>query len=152
MQKKLLNWAHTHPDVFVDVIRMYLGVALFAKAVQFMQTKNQLMDVIQQGGTGVLGPAFVAHCVILAHLCGGLFLALGLATRIAALVQVPILAGALFLVELPRWGAAEFSGNFELTALVLYLLVVITLFGPGRLSVDAWLERKAKEAAVKNPA
>src|ERR1041384_4188335 len=150
MQNKLLNWTHTHPDVFVDLIRMYLGVGLMLKAIGFMQTRNNLMDLIGQGGPGVLGPMFVASSIILAHLCGGLFLALGLATRIAALVQIPILVGAIFFVELPRLGAVEFAGNFELAVMVLYLLVVITLFGPGRLSVDGWLDRKAEQADRKS--
>lgn len=144
MKNKLADWAHTHPDVFVDLIRIYLGIGLMIKAVHFMNSKNDLMAIIREGGPGVLGPAFLAHCVILAHLCGGLFLALGMVTRIAALVQIPILVGAIFLVELPRLGAAEFNGNFELAVIVLFLLVMIVLFGPGRFSVDAWLDRKAQ--------
>ena len=37
-------------------------------------------------------PYAVVHFVAIAHLCGGLMLALGLLTRVAAAIQVPILS------------------------------------------------------------
>ncbi|HEY6167850.1 MAG TPA: DoxX family membrane protein [Verrucomicrobiae bacterium] len=147
MQNKVTSWAHTHPDVFVDLIRVYLGIGLMVKAVRFMETKNTLMAMIGDSGGAVLGQAFVAHVIILAHLAGGLFLALGLLTRVAAVIQVPILVGAIVFVELKKFGAVELRGNFDLAVLVLFLIVMIALFGPGRFSVDAWTAKKAEQAA-----
>ena len=67
---------------------------------------------------------------------GGAFLAVGLYTRIAALVQVPILAGAVFLVH---WhdGLLSADQSLEFSALVLFLLVLVCAFGSGRWSLDA---------------
>ena len=67
-------------------------------------------------------------------------------TRIAAIIQIPILVGAVFFVQLPQLGAMELRQNFEFAALVLFMLVVIAFFGPGRFSVDAWLTRKSEQA------
>jgi uncharacterized membrane protein YphA (DoxX/SURF4 family) len=88
----------------------------------------------------------IAHFVIMAHLVGGFFLAIGLITRGAALVQVPVLAVAAFFVYLPKmFGAIEMRENFEFTVLILFLLILISIYGAGRWSVDFILARKENE-------
>lgn len=54
----------------------------------------------------------------------------------SALVQLPILIGAVFLVH---WNEGLLSANqsFEFSALVLFLLVLVCAFGSGRWSLDA---------------
>src|SRR5690606_9585985 len=96
-------------------------------------------------GDGFLVSGLLMHYVALAHIGGGLLLAVGLATRLAALVQIPVLLGAVF-VHLPgSLGAADQS--LELAALTLLLLVVCALWGSGPWSADAYLERKARTEA-----
>jgi len=66
-------------------------------------------------------------------------LIVGIATRLAALAQLPALVGAVALVH---WKEGLFAPgqSLELAALVTFLLAVIAVFGGGRLSVDHWLE------------
>ena len=87
-------------------------------------------------------PAIVIHYVILAHLCGGLCLGLGLLTRITALIQIPALMGAVFIVHLPKMNAIGPRESLEFSALVLFLLVLIVVRGAGRFSVDYYLSQK----------
>ena len=75
---------------------------------------------------------------MLAHLCGGLLLALGLVTRIAAFVQLPALLGAVFVVHLQE-GFFTTEQNLEFSLLVLFLLVLAFLHGPGEWSLDRCL-------------
>jgi uncharacterized membrane protein YphA (DoxX/SURF4 family) len=104
---------------------------------------GHVTSFLERGGTQVqfVDTMLLGHYVALAHLCGGLMVAAGLLTRLAAVVQVPILIGAVFLVHL-REGFFGTEQNLELAVLVLFLLVLTVVHGGGQLSVDRYLARK----------
>jgi uncharacterized membrane protein YphA (DoxX/SURF4 family) len=56
-------------------------------------------------------------------------------------LQLPLLIGALFYVFLPQFSSLELRQNVEFTALVLFLLTLIAVHGPGRYSVDYVVQR-----------
>jgi putative oxidoreductase len=101
-------------------------------------------------------PAAIAHYIVPAHLVGGLLLVLGLLTRLAALVQIPILLGAVFYLHLPQLMVmnVESRQSLELSALVLFLTCLIFLHGSGRLSLDHVLDKTtgAKSTPVPHAA
>ena len=129
-------------DIVIDLIRIYLGIALFAKGLYFLSHQEALNKLLEGSETTAFAQAAVAHYVIPAHLVGGLLLALGLLTRLAALSQIPILLGAVFYVWLPKVVFVEHRQNFEFSVLVLFLLALIFVYGAGRLSVDYLLTKK----------
>src|SRR5258708_1129347 len=96
-------WLRAHEDLFIDLVRIYLGCGLFVKAVFLMNNRDYLMRMISDSDTAWLGGGMIANYVILAHLFGGAMLALGIATRVAAFAQLPILLGAIFSLYLPRF-------------------------------------------------
>lgn len=123
-----------------DVMRMYLGVGLFVRGVLFLADTDQLALLVHTAADyGALSTALV-HYVALAHLAGGLFMALGLLTRISAIVQIPVLFGAVFFIHLGE-GLLAKGQSLELSALVLVLLCLIAVHGPGPWSVDQYIER-----------
>ena len=137
------HWIKVHGDLFLDLIRIYLGIGLFWKGIFFATHTDELMSVMEKSGTLWFATGSIAHMVLLAHLAGGFFLALGLITRAAALVQIPVLAVAVFYIHLPRaFSAIDSRQNFEFTALILFMLILISIYGGGRLSVDFFLARK----------
>jgi putative oxidoreductase len=137
---KTNHWIKTHSDLALDLIRIYLGVGLIIKAVYFMGHSDDLMHYMDGMGSLWFAPAILVHYVILAHLVGGICLMLGLLTRAAALIQLPILAGALFYVHLPHVVASvEARQSAEFAGLVLFILFVISVYGAGRWSLDHWL-------------
>jgi uncharacterized membrane protein YphA (DoxX/SURF4 family) len=142
------QWLEANYDLFLDLIRVYLGTGLFVKGLYLMTHRAFLEQSIDQAGNLWFAPAAVAHYVFPAHLVGGALLALGLLTRFAALLQVPVLAGALFYVYLPRVAQLEARQNLEFSALVLFLLVVFSICGAGRWSMDAWLRKRSEEPGV----
>jgi putative oxidoreductase len=135
-------WMDSHKDIVIDLIRIYLVVALFLKGLYFMMHREALNTLLEGADTMAFVQGAVAHYVIPAHLVGGVLLALGLLTRLAALSQIPILLGAVFYVWLPKMLVVEQRENFEFSALVLFLLGLIFVYGAGRLSVDHLLTRK----------
>jgi uncharacterized membrane protein YphA (DoxX/SURF4 family) len=130
-------WIEERRDWFFDLVRIYLGIGLVIKAVYFLQNTEYLTSLVEQSGNLWFIPAAVAHYVIGAHLIGGLFLAIGFLTRLGALVQIPALVGAVFWVHLPGVLSVGPRQSLELSALVLYLLVLVLVRGAGPLSLDA---------------
>lgn len=130
--RELIRWQSRHNTIGFDLVRIFMGVALFVRGVIFMQNPEALAEL---AGDGTAAVTSVQSYVIWSHLIGGLLLVLGLLTRLAALVQIPILANAVFFVHL-EWGFAEPNQSLELAVLVLVLLAVIFIYGAGKLSVD----------------
>jgi uncharacterized membrane protein YphA (DoxX/SURF4 family) len=135
-------WAEAHTDICLDFVRIYIGVGLVVKALGFILDKQYLMDLVSKSGDW-FAPTLIVHYVIMAHLAGGLMLAFGVGTRIAAVVQIPVLIGAVFYVNLPRAAVLEFRQNLEFSGLILVLLCVFAVFGAGRLSADYYLFKRS---------
>jgi uncharacterized membrane protein YphA (DoxX/SURF4 family) len=131
-----------NPGLGLDVLRVYLGIALFVRGAMFVAEPDVLTSYMSHTGHWFV-PLFVAHYVVSAHIAGGLLLALGLVTRWAALAQAPILLGAVVFVH---WGEGLLSAgqSLELTALVFVMLLVIGVFGAGHFSLDYELARRAR--------
>lgn len=146
METLLSKWSHftrfveRNSDLTYEFIRIYLGVGLFAKGIYFAGHLGDVMTLLDHGALQVPN-VMIAHYVGLAHLAGGLLIATGLITRFAALIQLPVLIGAIFTVHL-REGFFGTSQNLEFAVLVLFLLVLTVVNGGGRLSADAWLARR----------
>lgn len=130
--RQLIRWQSRHNTIGYDLVRIFMGVALFVRGIIFIQNPETLQELAGDGSAAV---ASVESYVIWAHLIGGLLLTFGLLTRIAALIQIPILANAVFFVHL-EWGFAEPNQSLELAILVLVLLAVMFIYGAGKLSVD----------------
>lgn len=134
---ELQKWAKDNHEVVLDLIRAYLGIGLFVRGILFITDAQGVQSLVNLSDFSLLSGA-VVHYVTFAHLFGGLLLAVGLLTRIAALLQIPVLMGALFLVH---WedGLLAANQSLEFSALVLFLLVVVFLLGAGRWSADFYV-------------
>jgi len=135
----LLGTLDRRRDLAYEILRIYLGVALFARGVVFIQP-DVLGQYITTTGTDWAWPSVFAHAIVMGHLAGGLCLAVGLATRWAAGIQIPVVAAAAFGVHLNE-GFMAGGQALELSALVLVMLVAFAIFGGGRLSADYWMTR-----------
>lgn len=133
-------WSHAHADVFLDAIRIYLGLGLFIKGYYILSHQEQFGQLLQNNGMPI-GVLAMAHYVIPAHFAGGAMLLLGFATRLGAITQLPLLLGAMFYLYLPRFSSLEMRQNLEFTGLVLFLLTLIAIAGAGRFSVDYAMQR-----------
>jgi putative oxidoreductase len=128
-------------DYYLDFVRIYLGLGLVAKGIQFIVNSDFTGMSLMKNGQLDLLMGIMSHYIPVAHIAGGLLLAAGLITRVAALAQVPILLGAVFFVHLPE-GLFTRGQTLEFALLVLFLLSVFMLAGGGPLSLDRYFERK----------
>lgn len=127
-------------DVALDVVRVGLGVALFVRGILFATDTSRVVDMIQSGDLAI-APGIFIYVVVVAHIVGGLMLIAGFRTRVAALIQIPILIGAV-LVAISQGGLFMEQQSLELAVLVLVLLIVFYLFGSGHYSLDEIIFRR----------
>ena len=128
---KLNRWANSHTNILFDVFRVGFGVFLFIKGIQFSTHSEYLVDLVAPNMT-TMGTMFIVHYVAMAHLCGGLFIVMGMLTRLTILIQIPILLGALII---------NFTGEMVLENFIQALAAVLLatfflVYGSGKHSVD----------------
>jgi putative oxidoreductase len=135
--QRFIAWAEAHREYWLDCVRIYLGLGLLARGLLLITNTSTgfFVDLLQRTGQSWLLTGFMLHYVMLAHFIGGALLTLGFLTRLAALVQVPILFGAVFIVH-RQDGLFAMGQSLEFSALVLFLLVVFVVSGAGKLSLD----------------
>ena len=128
--------------VWMDGLRIVLGLFLFVKGALFLEHTSDVFQIFS-AEQDILS-AGKAHLLTSAvHMIGGLMIAFGMLTRLALLCQIPILIGALMIVN-PQRGVN--LGNTELivSLLVTGLLIFFMIVGPGRYSIDNKLLRQKK--------
>ena len=68
-------------DLAYELIRIFLGIALFVRGVIFMTNQSAIMELVEQREMDWLLPMIEIHYITLAHLCGGFMMMIGLLTR-----------------------------------------------------------------------
>jgi uncharacterized membrane protein YphA (DoxX/SURF4 family) len=140
--EKIRLWLDAQRPLCFEWLRIYLGFGLVAKGVYFLTDREFITKMLPESPGFDALLVMIAHYVPLAHLTGGLMMIAGLATRSAALIQIPILAGAVFFVHFKE-GVFTTGQNLEFSAFVLFCLILVFIHGSGRWSLDARFAEKA---------
>ena len=142
---KIEHWADSHRPTFFVILRVFLGVFITYKGLNFMFNINDLQSLARQPGLTFFS-AGIAHYVIFAHVLGGPLIAFGLYTRWVSLIQIPILIGAVFLVNYPKgFLSVGHLMELEMSIIILALLVLFLVFGAGRFSIDQLRRNEMKK-------
>lgn len=142
--QRVEHWGDMHHPKWIDIGRLALGVFLCFKGIQLME--NLATMQVKLGSLVSLGSfklILLSHYVIFAHILGGFCLAIGMLTRIACLIQIPTLLGAIF-INAPDGVWQPFS---ELTLAIVCLLGLIyfLVVGSGRWSFDWIVNQQEKK-------
>jgi putative oxidoreductase len=133
---KIKTWGDTHHPKILDIIRILLGLMLFLKGLAFFNNAPYLRYLIIENKIIRQSPELISaliNYVTYVHLVGGIMVFLGLFTRLAALLQIPIVFGAVFFVNILTY---YINSELWLSVLVLALLSLFVIIGSGPLSLD----------------
>ena len=136
---KIKNWGDLHHPKILDIIRMLLGLFLVAKGIIFFNNGAYLRDLIIENRAIRQSPEIVTalvNYVTYMHLLGGALIFFGLLTRLWALLQLPIVFGAVFFVNIL---SPFVNTELWLSMLILALLFLFVVIGSGPLSIDSLL-------------
>lgn len=127
---QLNKWANAHTSIAIDVVRIVTGLFLIFKGLQFSFQTHYLSDLVRSGGLGT--GLIMEHYIAMAHIAGGFLVAMGLITRWALIVQLPIFVGAVLI---------NFTGVMNTSELIQAAGVLISslffiFYGSGKHSAD----------------
>lgn len=143
--RKIEHWGDVHQSKWLDYLRILLGLIIFGKGVSFISDTSVLQNMITQNNVFGFSSVLITvaiHVVAFAHLVGGILITLGLVTRFAVVIQIPILLFAVFFVNLTP-GFSTPNSELWFSVLVLFLLIMFWVVGSGPLSVDEGLKHKS---------
>ena len=127
----------------MDALRIFLGGALAIKGIYFILNMQEIETL-----TGTIGQfqTVTSWYVIFAHVIGGVCLFMGLATRLASLINIPILVGAIFFIHFSEGLLGNQGLQFSVFVLVALLLCIWN--GPGIFSLDYILNKTNSDKRI----
>lgn len=130
--QRVEHWGDAHHPQWLDIIRIALGLFLCYKGVDFLMNMGSMLDLItNKMSFGSFTSMLMSNYIAFAHLLGGILLILGVLTRFACLIQIPILVGAIMFVNSSLY--RPFSA-LALPIVVLLLLILFLVVGNGKWS------------------
>ena len=145
--QRLEYWGNSHHPKWMDIVRIVLGIFLCYKGVDFLLNMSKLINLMSNRTSfGSFVYILAGQYVVFAHILGGIFLILGLFTRFACIIQIPILVGAIIFVNSSRDMLQPYS-ELILSVLVLILLLYFLVAGNGPWSFKIPDEEKKRKVA-----
>jgi putative oxidoreductase len=148
--QRLEYWGDRHHPKWVDIIRIALGIFLCYKGFEFLNNMSTMLTLMSRNMSfGSFTLVLLGHYIVFAHLVGGFLLAIGVLTRFACLIQIPILIGAIIFINTSPDMWQPFS-ELLISILVLVLLIYFLIAGNGQWSFSDYLygEQKEKSQSV----
>jgi putative oxidoreductase len=142
MMHKLENWSTTHHPRWLVLPRVALGISLFVKGISFLNNTVMVESLLKESNMNI-GANWLPLAITWLHLICGTLICIGLLTRWAALVMIPILLVAVFFVNAPR-GIFTPDSEFAFSFIVWLMLVFFFLEGGGPLSLDEFFRKNPK--------
>jgi len=143
--QKIEHWGDLHHAKWLDIIRIFLGILIFSKGIAIVSNTAALQDLLLQnnvfGFSGMMA-SVALHIVGFVHLVGGILIAIGLVTRFAVVIQIPILLCAVLFVNLSH-GFSVLNSELWLSLIVLLLLVLFWVVGSGPYSADQSMKKRS---------
>jgi putative oxidoreductase len=141
---KIERWGDDYHAKWTDIIRMVLGLFIMLKGITFIGDTEAVQSLLlthnklEFSGLMIM---VIVHYIVFAHVVGGLFLMIGLLTRFSAVIQIPILLGAVFFVNIAK-SFTLLNSELWLSIIVLLLLIMFWVIGSGPYSVDHEMKMK----------
>jgi putative oxidoreductase len=136
-------WTTKHNPKWLVIIRATLGICLFVKGFIFIQNTAILEEYISKTEL-IKNAGWLTTFIPWMHLLGGTMIIAGLFTRLAVLVQIPILIGAVFFVN-ARQGIFAGQSDLLFSIIILVLLIFFLLEGAGAVSLDNYFAKSFKK-------
>jgi putative oxidoreductase len=134
--QRVEHWGDTHHPQWLDIVRIALGAFLCFKGVEYLYNMGTMLNLItNRMAFGSFSSMLMSNYIAFAHLLGGILLILGVLTRFACLIQIPILLGAIFFVNLSPDNLYKPFTELMLSIVVLLLLILFLVVGDGKWSM-----------------
>ena len=125
---KLFIMTKINNRIILLVFRVILGLTLFIKGVSFIRNKVLIETLISKNA--ILEKfTFLNLLIPFIHILGGFFILIGIYTRTAILIQIPIIIAAI--IFLIKSGGDSYFNEIAFAVTILIMLVIYLKFGDG---------------------
>ena len=125
------HWGDAHHPKWLDIIRIVLGIFLCYKGIDFLRNMSTINGPLStKTSFGSFSIILLSHYVVFAHILGGLLMVVGVLTRFACLIQIPIMLGAIIFINTADDVFKPYSELF-LSILILLILCYFLIVGNG---------------------
>jgi putative oxidoreductase len=145
LYRQLIRAADSLQSVFLLAVRLYWGWQFAEDGWGKLHNLDKVTDFFTS--LGLPAPGVTAAFIGGLELVGGVLLAIGLGSRLIALLLTGNMLMAYITADREALSSIfsdpdKFYGASPYT--YLFASVIVLIFGPGKFSVDAWLARKWK--------
>jgi putative oxidoreductase len=119
---------------WIVILRIVLGISLIIKGIAFFKNASALEAHFSENEF-LKNMLWLTDIVPWIHLIGGVLILVGFFTRLASLIQIPILFGAVVFVNMKQ-GLYGSSSDLPFSFLVLVLVIAFSFVGGGYMSLD----------------
>lgn len=127
------------------VLRILLGILLFMKGIQFIYDNNLLQQVFRNQST-LRDYNWLQTIIPWVHLLGGVFITIGMFTRLAVVAQLPILFGAILFSQ-EKINSIVLNSSLAYAIVVIVLLLIFLFVGNGPVSWKKMIEKENGKVA-----
>jgi uncharacterized membrane protein YphA (DoxX/SURF4 family) len=141
--RRLEYWGEAHHPKYLDILRIAFGIFLCIKGIEFANDTAVLTETMENRmNVNSFLFSIIIQYTIFGHIIGGFLIAVGLLTRLACFLQIPILLGALIFVD---WNVMQHFSVFFIALITLLLLCYFMVIGSGPWSLDRELWKNENE-------
>ena len=126
-------------DVHLLAIRLILAYGFYNPAIMKWQNISSITEWF--AGIGIPLPGLNAYLAASTEMAGVLLLTLGLASRIISIPLIVVMIVAIVTVHLGN-GFEAGNNGFEIPVYYILLLLVVLIYGAGKISVDSIISKK----------
>lgn len=146
--QRLIQIGNNLQSIFLLYMRLTWGFQFFLVGLHKFQQMDQTIQFFRN--LQISHPVFNAYLVAGFEMGGGLLLIAGLASRVIAIPLILIMLTALNVAHAAdlwtfRWLLEPTDLAIQAPYPYLITAILLFVFGPGRLSIDAWLKRQISE-------
>ena len=143
--QRLEHWGDRHHPQWLDILRIALGGFLCYKGMEFLNSMSEMLSLMSGNlSFSSFTLTLLAHYIVFAHVGGGVLIILGVLTRLACVVQIPVLLGAIIFINASQGLWSPFS-ELWISIFVLLLLIYFLVIGNGPWSLASYLDRENKK-------
>ena len=138
LHERFEKWNAIPQHRWLVFLRAALGVILFHKGITFMHNTVELEGILAESGITHFN-SWLPLVITWLHLLCGAFIIVGLMTRLATLIMIPIVLFAVVFIN-ARVGIFTPGSEFLFSFVTLLLLIFFFIRGGGYLSMDTYMK------------
>ncbi|MBC7937463.1 MAG: DoxX family protein [Rhizobacter sp.] len=136
---KIQNWEDSKHDGIILIFRVMLGIVITFKGITFLSNITFLDALLKHSSLYRFAESSWVWYIAFTSLLCGIFIITGLFTRIAIILQIPVLIGAVLFIN-PGEHSFAINGESMVSLAVLSMLFYFLFKGPGEISMDNYLK------------